>query len=170
MARVRKITLKDILSVVLTIAAIVAACAVVVSISKDKTKTISSTAFARGAIDSNGEFCESETQLYTKEMFECQGLTVTLDFEAKLEYEVFYYAEKDSYIGSTGTLTKDYSKDDTFPEARYARIVLTPELKEGEDKIHFWEILEYAKNVEISVNKKQSFEPPAEETTSDSAE
>lgn len=157
--RLRKIDFKQLLSSVLAITLLVAIVSGVIAIFDNPTKTINPSVFSKGALDASGEFKKSETQLYTKDLFECQGLSISQDFESESTYEVFYYRADESFIGSTGRLTGDYEKSE-FENAKYARIVLTPILEDGKTKIAFFDIYGYAKEIKISVLKDQTFEPP----------
>lgn len=156
--RKRRIDFKQLLSSVFAITMILAILSVVIAVVGNPTKKISPSVFSVGTLDTVGEFKKSETQLYTKELLECQGLSISQDFESESTYEVFYYRADKTFIGSTGRLTGDYEKSD-FENAKYARIVLTPVLKDGKTKITFFDIYGYAKEIKISVLKDQTFEP-----------
>ena len=139
----------------------------ITSIVKEDMKEISATAFKRGAIDQNGFYVESENSIYTKDLIECQGLEIAPDFEAGGHYQVFYYAPDKSFIGSTILLNCQsdgvYVKGESFPLAKYCRIMITPESPKDdygntiEDyKIKFYEVAGIANKFTISVNKSQS--------------
>lgn len=149
---------KEIISVLLVAAILIAAISGIVVYSARTHRTVSSTVFSRGALDSNGKHINSDTALYTEELIQCRGLIVEVDFEAKLEYEIFFYRADESFIGSTGPLTEDYELTG-YDNAKYCRIVITPELKDGADKIRFWEVLSYADQITVKVAIDQAFEP-----------
>ena len=149
---------KEIISVLLVAAIVIAAISGIVVYSARTHRTVSSTVFSRGALDSNGKHLESDTCLYTEELIQCRGLLVEVDFEAKLEYEIFFYRADESFIGSTGRLVEDFTLEG-YDNAKYCRIVITPELKDGADKIRFWEILSYADQITVKVAIDQEFEP-----------
>lgn len=164
----RKINWKNILSVVLVGVLIVGAAAVLGTNFNKDTKTISSTAFSVGAIDDSGNFEKSDVSIYTKDMFECQGLMIEPDFEATGTYKVFYYDSNKNFIVATDELNAEdgvYTKGDKFVIAQYARIMITPDVPVDEDgkevkdfKIRFYEVNGYASDYTITVNKKQEFE------------
>ena len=149
---------KEIISVLLVAAIVIAAISGIVVYSARTHRTVSSTVFSRGALDSNGKHINSDTALYTEELIQCRGLIVEVDFEAKLEYEIFFYRADESFIGSTGPLTEDYELTG-YDNAKYCRIVITPELKDGAKKIRFWEVLSYADQITVKVAIDQAFEP-----------
>ena len=149
---------KEIISVLLVAAILIAAISGIVVYSARTHRTVSSTVFSRGALDSNGKHINSDTAIYTEELIQCRGLIVEVDFEAKLEYEIFFYRADESFIGSTGPLTEDYELSG-YDNAKYCRIVITPVLKDGADKIRFWEVLSYADQITVKVAIDQEFEP-----------
>ena len=149
---------KEIISVLLVAAIVIAAISGIVVYSARTHRTVSSTVFSRGALDSNGKHINSDTALYTEELIQCRGLIVEVDFEAKLEYEIFFYRADESFIGSTGRLVDDYTLEG-YDNAKYCRIVITPVLKDGADKIRFWEVLSYADQITVKVAIDQEFEP-----------
>ena len=153
MAGVRKFIFGDLISFVLVIAIILGVASFALSLSQKTTKTVSSLSFSVGSLNNDGSYKKSKTSIYTKELFECEGLTVTLDFEADLEYQVFYYVDKYTYVGRTGKMSEEYSRGDDCPEAKYARIVITPELGDSKEEIYSWEAFNYARYLKITVNK-----------------
>lgn len=167
MKRFKRIKWKNIISVVLVGVLLVASVAVVGSVFGKDTKTISSTAFAVGGINEQGNYAESKTSIYTKDMFECQGLSIEPDFEATGTYKVFYYDSNKNFVGATNELNAEdgvYTKGDTFAIAQYARIMITPDVptddegNEVEDfKIRFYEATSYASDYTITVSKEQKF-------------
>lgn len=156
----RRISLKpkEIISVLLVAAILIAAISGIVVYSARTHKKVSSTVFSRGALDSNGKHVDSDTCLYTEELIQCRGLLVEVDFEAKLEYEIYFYRADESFISSTGRLVDDYTLEG-YDNAKYCRIVIIPELKDGADKIRFWEVTSYAKQLTVKVAIDQTFEP-----------
>ena len=46
---------------------------------------ISASAFSVGGLSSDGKYIETDGSIYTKDAFECQGLTITPDFETMLQ-------------------------------------------------------------------------------------
>lgn len=168
MRRLKRIKWKNIISVVLVGVLLVGAVAGLGSIFGKDTKTISPGAFSVGAINTQGNYEKSDVSIYTKEMFECQGLSIEPDFEATGTYKVFYYDANKNFIGATDELNAEdgvYTKGDKFVVAQYARVMITPDVPTDEDgkevkdfKIRFYEVNGYASDYTITVNKKQEFE------------
>ena len=162
---------------VVLIAIIVSSAALLISFSNRKTTTIHSTEFSVGAINSEGIYVENNKSIYTKDLIECQGLTITPDFEANGTFQVFYYGEDKIFVGFTDALKASdgiYLKDSTFENAKYCRIMITPDVPVDEDgnvdedfKIRFYNVLSFANDYTITVNKKQNFKKPAVEVVAD---
>ena len=146
---------KEIISAILVVALVVASISGVVALTTKTEKKISPGVFSRGALDGSGRFVDTDTCLYTQDLIQCRGLTVSVDFEAALEYEIYFYRADESFIGSTGRLTDDFDIGDDYKNAKYCRIVIIPVLKDGAEKIHFWEVYSYAKQITVKVSKDQ---------------
>ena len=116
--------------------------------------------FEVGGLDNTtGKYVETEGSIYTKESFECQGLTIKLDFDSQVKYQVFYYDELDEYIGEC-TPEYDESVELVVPEgAKFARVKVTPvwgaDVKEKERVVEWYEVFKYSTQLEISVFKDQ---------------
>lgn len=123
-----------------------------------ETKTIGPGEFKVGALDENGEYVKNEQAIYTEESFACAGLKVTPDFEAKLTYDVYYYDVAEKFLGAEKNLTED--SDCAYPGADFARIVIYPDVPDGEKakdfKVNLWEIRGFAKQLDITVDREQS--------------
>lgn len=167
MRRLKRIKWKNIISAVLVGVLLIGAVAGLGSIFGKDTKTISPGAFSVGAINAQGNYEKSDVSIYTKDMFECQGLSIEPDFEATGTYKVFYYDSNKNFISATDELNAEdgvYTKGITSPLARYARVMITPDVPTDEDgkkvedfKIRFYEVMNYANEYNITVNKKQDF-------------
>ena len=166
MARYRKsIRWKNVLSGVLCLLLVVGAVMGLTTFTAKDTTAIRSTAVSVGGINDEGTYVKTETSIYTKDMFECQGLTIEPDFEATGTYQVFYYDSDKNFLGTTEVLNAEdgvYTKGDSFAFAQYARIVITPAVSVDEDadenavfRIRFYEVLGYANDYNVCVSKKQ---------------
>jgi hypothetical protein len=154
----KKISLKSIISIVLVIGAVVGIFAVIGSIAKRDTKTVSSLTFSRGGLDAKtGEHVKTNATLYTEEAFDCKGLRIEPDFDSHLTYDVYYYGEDGVFLESRLGLTGVYDED--YPLQMKARVVIHPEIPEGESskdfKIKFYEVQKIASKLKITVDKKQ---------------
>ena len=157
----KKIKWKKLLSAALALLLVAGAIAGIAVIAGKKTKTISSFAFGRGAIDAEGNHIETDQCIYTEDMFECQGLTIVPDYEASGTYQVFYYDSNESFLGSTEKIDANdgtYEKGDSFALAKYCRVVISPTFKgDGDSKVRFYNVMSYANDYTITVSKKQNF-------------
>ena len=168
MARFRtKNKWKSLLSGALAVLLLAGAVVGIASMMGKDTKTISSTAFSVGGINDEGNYVKTDYSIYTKDMFECLGLTIEPDFEATGTYQVFYYDSNKAFLGATNAMNADdgaYAMGDTFTNARYARVMITPAVPVDEDgiaeedfRIRFYESASYAKDYTITVNKEQKY-------------
>ena len=128
------------------------------SLSED-TKIINPKFEIGGLDNTTGKYVETEGSIYTKESFECQGLTIKLDFDSQVKYQVFYYDELDEYIGEC-TAEYDESVELEVPEnAKFARIKVTPvwgaDVKEKDRVVKWYNVHKYSTQLEISVLKDQ---------------
>ena len=147
---------KEFISLILVIVLIAGIAGIVTSQTKKTTVEVSSFSFKVGSIDANGEYTESKRSLYTPEMFECQGLEVVPDFEFKGMYEVFLYDIDKNFISASGEIKESYKLENVA--AYFARIKITPEPPADavDFKIQFYEVLTYASQLTITVDKEQS--------------
>ena len=155
----KRSNLKNIISLLVLFVMVFGVIGLTVAIKSNDMKSISAYEFDYGAINEKGEYIKSETSLYNEAMFSCQGLEIEKDFESFAEYEVFYYRIDKSYVGRSGIQTGDYAKDKTFDNAAFARVVIYPNLEDGEE-ITFWNKYSLVKELDIKVLKDQSFEAP----------
>ncbi len=150
---------KKILGLVVVVFGLVLTIGLISSLTGREKVSISSSAFSRGDLDASGEYVESETSIYTSELFECRGLTVTPEFESKVFYKIFFYNEDGIFINATEKTARTSEKyTGTVPElAKYARIAVYPKFTEDDSKIKFYEVISYANDLEIKVDRDQKF-------------
>lgn len=122
--------------------------------SEETTKVINPS-YAIGALDhSTGRYIETKTAIYTKDGIECQGLTTKLDFDATIKYQLYFYSEHDEFVHTTGTLDGVFYSTNVPVYAKYVRIVIIPN---EDENINFFEKFDYAKQLNVEVNKEQNF-------------
>ncbi len=160
MSKNKKINWQGIIGVILIVALSVGTFVGISAIETDKTKSISSTEFSVGGLDTKtGLYVETDQSIYTKDLIKCEGLNIKRDFEAEGTYQVFFYKVGGDFSHVTPIMNsedREYSfNNDAWPDVKYCRIVITPNL-ESEDKVHFYDVLKYASLYDISVNKKQT--------------
>ena len=156
----KKIKWKKIICFALAGVALVAVIGGAAALFNKDSKKISWTKFSRGDIDATtGAYVESNKGLCTKEAFECIGLRVVPDFDAKLSYDVHYYDYNGVLLESRTDIVGVYDED--FPLAKTARIAIHPEIpdgvKEKDFEIGFFEVNDYADKLTITVDKDQNY-------------
>ncbi len=135
---------------------IIYACVGTTNDNEENTKTISASEFSLGGLDENGEYVETHKSIYTKDAFECQGLTVTPKFESQVSYQIFFYDEYGDFVEKTESLEKTYN--DEIPDGvTHARIVITPDAKEDGTSVtmNVFNKSKYAKQLTIKVDSEQ---------------
>ena len=122
---------------------------------QDKTTKEINPTYSVGALDhKTGKYVETKSAIYTKDGFECQGLTTSLEFDAVVKYQLYFYSEYDEFIHTTGTLNGVFYSTDIPVYAKYARIVIIPN---EDEEITLLEKYKYSKQLNVEVNKKQNF-------------
>ena len=153
----KRIRWKKVLTVGVSLLLVAAAIGGVVALFGKDTTTVSPLEFKRGNIGVDGKSVTSETSIYTKDAFPCQGLRIVPDFEATGTFDVYYYDVNDRLLNVVKGKSEVYEGE--YPGATFARVVYNPAVPEGEDKkewkIGLLEVLKYAKQLTITVNKEQ---------------
>lgn len=110
-----------------------------------------------GGIDVSGKGNDSKDSIVTKEAFECQGLKITPEFGANIEYQVFFYGANDVFLECSEVMSDTYNYCPTW--AGYARVVIYPQSDEDNDdvEVKWYQVRKYAKLLTIEVNRKQDF-------------
>lgn len=164
-------SIKKIIALVLTVAVVIIALGAISSFAGKETERISPWKFSRGALDENGTYVETKQSLYTKEMFECSGLSIEQDFESRLTYDVYLYDYSGNLIDSERGLCGKYkiksvsvdslTEDETFYLVKYARIVIHPDIPADVDEddfvISYLDIYDIVNELNISVYKDQDY-------------
>ena len=159
---------KSIISAILCIAVILGCGAGAIAIFGTKTMNVNPS-FSAGALDQNGQYVASETALYTKDLVACKGISVVPDFESDTEYQIFWYNKDGKFLGFEAATTEAF-EGKTPSIAKYCRIVLTPnledeiaELKEKDEEAEFkftiFNIHTFADDINIKVNRDQTYSP-----------
>jgi hypothetical protein len=148
-------TLFIVLSFVLSLITTIAVCFGIANATKT-TETVGVTAFELGSVDESGKVIESKKSSVMENAQNVDGLTIDIDEEtATVTYRVVFYGEDGEYLSTTETLETDYDATSTPETAETFRVVITPDQVDGEDvKINIFTMNKYAKQLEITYNKK----------------
>ena len=148
-----------IIAIIAFVALFILAAALAVTLFRPEMKTIGSSAFSVGGLNDAGEYVENDQAIYTKNLIECDGLTIERDFESTVKYEVFFYDEEKIFIESSGELEGNFAEEMIPEGAKYCRIMITPEIPEDVDaedfKIGALKVRGYAKQLTVKVDRKQ---------------
>ena len=108
-----------------------------------------------GGLTEYGKYDEADDKLYS-EMFECKGLNVGLDFDANVEFEIYFYDEDEHFVSKIDK-TSDSFKGDIPETASFARIVIYPTFEKGdEQKVNLLNKYSFIKQLTVKVYEDQS--------------
>ena len=147
--RISKTNLKWIITFVLIAMLSFAVIFAFVKIDKnEKTKTLGTGSFtyAIGLLDSEGEYEQGTSSIYTKDYYTVDGLTIEVKEKATVTYKLFFYDEDKEFI----EMTSDYDNSSTPETAEYFKIMITPT---NDSEVSFFEIDDYAEQLTITINK-----------------
>ena len=103
------------------------------------------------ALDENGKQTDGDTSIVTRSAFTTDGLKVEIEDEATVTYTLYFYGSENEFISKTAALSEDF--DGSIPEnAETAKIVITP-IEDEDGKVELTEVLGYAGQVTVTVNK-----------------
>ena len=161
-SRKTKNLLTKIFSVVLAIGVLIGAVALVnhfVSNKADDDGLVEvNPSFEVGGLTEYGKYEETKFSIYNKESFECKDLTILLDFDSTIKYQVFFYDETDNFISSTSVYQVGATPE-VPSEAKLARIEITPiwdnDVETKDQELNIFKVRKYAKQMTIKVAKEQ---------------
>ena len=165
MAKIRiKKRWKKLLCGVLVMATLIGACVGVSAFLKKDSKKIDGTSFTVGAVDTiTGAYTKTKASIVSKDVFECEGLTIEPDFKATGSFQVFYYAPDKSFIGASALMNAAdgaYHIPSDMSFAKYCRVMIVPEVPEDAEakdfEIGFFKVYDYANDYKITVAKKST--------------
>lgn len=151
---------------VLGLGVIFAGASLIKNVAEDKDSTTEkiNLKYEIGGLNDLGKYVEDDGTLYTKNAFECKGLTIDIDFDTNVSYQVFFYTEDDVFVESTEVLTDDYKIDVEDENITHARIEITPNWdmleveKDADQVIKWYETYKYSKQLKVSVDKDQGID------------
>ena len=145
-------TVKWIIIFLISIALIGAVVGLAIKLERQTTTTtIGGEAYSIGLIDENGDNKEGDTAIYLRNAVTTDGFKAEIAEDAAVTYKLFFYDKDGKFISASAELSGDFAG--TIPEtAESMRVMITP--TEDEDgKVSFTEVLGYAAQVTITVNK-----------------
>ena len=118
----------------------------------EKTKTLGANSFtyAIGILDSEGNYEQGTTSIYTKDYHSVDGLTVELKDDATVTYKVFFYDENEDFVGVASDLSGISDIVENANSVEYFRVMITPT---NDAEVSFFEIDDYAGQLTITINK-----------------
>lgn len=148
----RSDTVKWVVIFLLVIAVIGAVIGLFIKLDRQTTTTtIGGEAYGIGLIDESGENKEGDTAIYLRNAVTTDGLKVEIADEAKITYKLFFYDKDGELVWTSAELSADFDGD--IPGgAESVRVMITP-TDDEDGKVTFTEVLGYAAQLVITVNK-----------------
>ena len=130
-------------------------------ISKREEKEIHPT-FEVGGLDANGKYVKCDDKLFTPDAIEYNELSIKLDFQAKIKYQLYFYDVEDKLIEKTDIIENTYVDNSKY-YAKRVRILLIPEwneeVKEEDRKVTLFNKNDFINDLTIcSVKSDEEFE------------
>lgn len=149
-----KNTLKKILLCILGVAVIFGTFTLVSNYKSQEMKEVHPV-YHIGDLNNSGAPIDNENAMYS-DAFECAGLTITPEFDSKVEFKVAFYNSYGEFI-SIVPKTSNVTTYDVPDLATHARVVLTPKstYDNEDDKIGIMERMDFANDIVIEVFKEQ---------------
>ena len=119
------------------------------------TETVGVLGYAIGNIDEDGKIVQSYKSMYMKNMQSTSGLEIDLNDETSMiTYRVVFYDEDKEFISTTEVLDDDYDTSLTPEEAKFFRVIITPNQVDGDDVVvTALNISKFVKQLAVTYNK-----------------
>lgn len=113
---------------------------------------IGAEAYTIAALDDSGEQTDGDTSIVTRNAVTTNGLKVAIADDATVTYALYFYDADGEFVSKTADLSADFDGSAIPENAETAKIVITPTADE-DGKVDLSEVLGYAEQVTITVNK-----------------
>ncbi len=152
--RTTKSKVTCILTILLILALVGAVIGLAVKVSRSASAELGGEAYSVGIIDAATGDVDSkkDTSIYTRKGLKADGLKCTLEKDAKITYQIFFYDKDEKFISATETLSADFDGKGIPEKAETCRIMITPTADE-DNKVSLVEVLGYAAQLTVIVNK-----------------
>lgn len=108
-----------------------------------------------GGLDANGEYLECKDKLVFEEIIKYDSISIDVDFDSKISYEIFYYDYEDNFISSSGILNGKFEEESDY--TKFIRLVIIPEFSSDEEpEIKFYQKLKYTTDLTIKVKENKN--------------
>ena len=110
---------------------------------------LSATDYEVGALDNTGAFTKNAGSFVSKDFYDVNGLSVKVDEDADLSYQLYFYDAEENFISATNNFGVTYNG--VIPEnAELFKIVINPT---NDDDISTFDIINYGSDVEVRFYK-----------------
>lgn len=138
------------LIIVVGVLVLAAALGLIIRMGSSQTyATLSATDYEVGALDTAGAFKKNAGSFVSKDFYEVDGLSVKVEEDAELSYQLYFYDAEENFISATNQFAVTYNG--TIPEdAELFKIVINPT---NDDDISTFDIINYGSDVEVRYYK-----------------
>ena len=145
-------TVKWVIIFLISIALIGAVISLFIKLDRQTTTTtIGGEAYSIGLIDENGDNKAGDTAIYLRSAVTTDGFKAELKDGASVTYKLFFYDKDGEFISASAELSEDFNG--SIPEnAESVRVMITP-TDDEDGKVSFTEVLGYAAQLVLTVNK-----------------
>ena len=143
-----------IVTVLLILALVGAVIGLSVSLSRSASAKVGGEVYSVGVISAETGDVDSkkDTSIYTRKDLSVDGLKCTLEKDAKITYQIFYYDKDGKFISASGMLSADFDGKGIPETAKTCKIMITP-TNDEDGKVSLVEVLGYAAQLTVVVNK-----------------
>ena len=152
MKKIKNSTIGRVLLGVFIAAMIIAIVIMGVKLSRTTSERIGGEVYEIGLLDTDGTEKDGNTSIRMRNGVTTDGLKCTLEKEAKIKYQIFFYDKSGKFLSTSDELTADYDGKSIPEGAKTAKVVITPTADE-DGKVSLVEVLGYANQLTVTVNK-----------------
>ena len=110
---------------------------------------LGATDYEVGTLDNTGVFMKNAGSFVSKDFYDIKGLSVKVDEDADLSYQLYFYDAEENFISATNNFGVTYNG--VIPEdAELFKIVITPT---NDDDISTFDIINYSADVTVRYYK-----------------
>lgn len=147
-----KNTFRSVLLVIVILALLASVVTLFVMLDRQTSTTvIGGEAYSIGTLNDSGEAVEGDASIYLRKAVTVDGLKVEIAKDANVTYKLYFFDQNGKFVSATSEQTANF--DGVIPEnAASVRVLITP-IEDEDGKVSLIEVLGYAKQVTVTVNK-----------------
>lgn len=153
MKKVKNGTVGRVLLAILIVAMVIAIVVMGIKLSRSTAERIGGEVYEIGLLDpTDGTEKTGDTAIRMRNGVTVDGLKCTLEKDAKIKFQIFYYDKGGKFISASAELTANFDGSGIPEEAKTAKVVIVPTADE-DGKVSLVEVLGYANQLTVTVNR-----------------